>query len=115
MDPTARQLIGTLPNNVVKPAIDVSRTGRTIELETRNLRLQAEVVSVQFGPATPYPVFDELVLAVTPMPNDEPPEVIDGDYTLAPPDGEEDDPAVDESQSGTASQPPATGAAPPSP
>jgi len=101
-DPTARQLVGTLPNNVIKPAIDVSRTGRTIELETRNLRLQAEIEDVQFLPATPYPTFNELVLKVTPMPNSEPPEVIDGDYTLAPPDGEADD-AADEGQQGAAS------------
>lgn len=114
-DPTARQLISTLANNVVKPAVDVSRTGRTVELETRYLRLQAEVVSVQFLSATPYPTFDELVLEVTPMPNDEPSDIIDADYTLASPDGGEDDPAVDEDHGGEADNPPAAGAAPPSP
>ena len=95
VDPTARQLVSTLPNNVVKPAFDVSRIGRVIVLETRNLRLQAEVVDVQFAPGLRYPAFDELVLEVTPMPNDTPPNVIDADYAVAEPDVVAGPPRVD--------------------
>lgn len=105
MDPTARQLVHSLPNNVVKPAFDVSRIGRLIVLETRHLRLQAEVVDIEFGSDGRYPAFVSLVLEVTPMPAEDVVGVVDADYaeadtgddtlspfdTAEPIDGDDDD------------------------
>ncbi len=67
-DPTARQLIASMSTDYVKPAFDVSRLGRVVELDTRFIHLQAEVVDAVFGEGGPYPPFQYLCLEITPMP-----------------------------------------------
>ena len=67
-DPTARQLIASMSSDYVKPAFDVSRLGRVVELDTRFIHLQAEVVDAVFGEGGHYPPFKYLCLEITPMP-----------------------------------------------
>ena len=67
-DPTARQLIASMSSDYVKPAFDVSRLGRVVELDTRFIHLQAEVVDAVFGEGGHYPPFQYLCLEITPMP-----------------------------------------------
>lgn len=68
LDQEARQLISEKPSDFIRPAFDVSRLGRVVELDTRFIHLEAEVVDAVFDDGDRYPTFQYLVLEVTPMP-----------------------------------------------